>query len=260
MLGFFDSGVGGTTIWKEVNQILPNESTIFLADSKNTPYGTKTKQEIIDLCRKNTDFLLQHNAKMIIVACNTATTNAIDFLREHYSVPFVGIEPAIKPASLQTKTKKIGVLATKGTLASELFHKTKGVFATEKGVEIISQQGDGLVELIEENKIDTPEMRFLLQKYLAPMVEANVDYIVLGCTHYPYLRQMIESLIPENVIVMDSGRAVAQRVKYLLEEKNLFQKENEPVKHTWVSTKNIEILKKFAPVQLDNFQFVNLQM
>lgn len=260
MLGFFDSGVGGTTIWKEVNQILPNESTIFLADSKNAPYGTKTKQEIIDLCRKNTDFLLQHNAKMIIVACNTATTNAIDFLREHYSVPFVGIEPAIKPASLQTKTKKIGVLATKGTLASELFHKTKGVFATEKGVEIISQQGDGLVELIEENKIDTPEMRFLLQKYLTPMVEANVDYIVLGCTHYPYLRQMIESLIPKNVIVMDSGRAVAQRVKHLLEEKNLFQKENESVKHTWISTKNIEILKKFVPVQLDNFQFVNLQM
>lgn len=260
MLGFFDSGVGGTTIWKEVNQILPNESTIFLADSKNAPYGTKTKQEIIDLCRKNTDFLLQHHTKMIIVACNTATTNAIDFLREHYSVPFVGIEPAIKPASLQTKTKKIGVLATRGTLASELFHKTKGVFATEKGVEIISQQGDGLVELIEENKIDTPEMCFLLQKYLTPMVQANVDYIVLGCTHYPYLRQMIESLIPENIIVMDSGRAVAQRVRHLLEEKNLFQKENEPVKHTWVSTKNIEILKKFAPVQLENFQFVNLQM
>lgn len=260
MLGFFDSGVGGTTICKEVNQILPNESTIFLADSKNAPYGTKTKQEIIDLCRKNTDFLLRHNAKMIIVACNTATTNAIDFLREHYSVPFVGIEPAIKPASLQTKTKKIGVLATRGTLASELFHKTKGVFATQKGVEIISQQGDGLVELIEENKINTPEMRFLLQKYLIPMVQANVDYIVLGCTHYPYLRQMIESLIPKNIIIMDSGRAVAQRVKYLLEEKKLFQKEKEPVKHIWVSTKNIEILKAFAPVQLDNFQFVNLQM
>ena len=120
-IGIFDSGIGGISIWKEIISFLPNENTIYLADSKNAPYGQKNKQEIINLSIKNTEFLLGLGAKIIVVACNTATTTAIEYLRKNYTVPFIGIEPAIKPAALQSKTKKIGILATKGTLNSKLF-------------------------------------------------------------------------------------------------------------------------------------------
>ena len=123
-IGIFDSGVGGTSIWKEIHALLPYENTIYLADSANAPYGPKGKDAIIALSEKNTEYLLNQNSKIIVVACNTATTNAIKHLRKKYDVPFIGIEPAIKPAALQTQTKAIGILATKGTLSSELFSKT----------------------------------------------------------------------------------------------------------------------------------------
>ena len=128
-IGIFDSGIGGTSIWKEIKTLLPNENTIYLSDSKNAPYGEKSKQNIIDLSIKNTEFLLQKNCKLIVVACNTATTNAIKVLREMYDIPFIGIEPAIRPAAFKTKTKKIGILATKGTLNSELFEKTSNTIS-----------------------------------------------------------------------------------------------------------------------------------
>ena len=136
-IGIFDSGVGGTSIWKELNLLLPNESTIYLADSKHAPYGTKSKDDIIAFSKKNTELLLEKGSKLIVVACNTATTNAIDYLRNHYSVPFIGIEPAIKPAALNTKTKVIGILATKGTLSSQLFHDTTDLYSNE--IKIIEQ-------------------------------------------------------------------------------------------------------------------------
>ncbi len=123
-IGVFDSGVGGITIWKEITQLLPNEHTIYLADSKHAPYGQKPKKEIIELSVKNTELLLKKGCKIIVVACNTATTNAISYLRETYDIPFIGIEPAIKPAALHTKTNAVGILATKGTLSSELFYQT----------------------------------------------------------------------------------------------------------------------------------------
>jgi glutamate racemase len=128
-IGLFDSGVGGTSIWKEVHALLPNESTIYLADSKNAPYGQKSQDEIIALSIKNTELLLNNNCKIIIVACNTATTNAIKVLRATYDIPFIGIEPAIKPAALHTKTQKIGILATQGTLNSALFHQTVALYS-----------------------------------------------------------------------------------------------------------------------------------
>ena len=130
-IGLFDSGVGGTSIWKEIIALLPNENSIYLSDSKNAPYGEKSKQEIIDLSVKNTEYLLKNNCKIIVVACNTATTNAIKTLRQNYNVPFIGIEPAIKPAALSTKTNVVGILATKGTLNSELFEATSNVFKAQ---------------------------------------------------------------------------------------------------------------------------------
>ena len=223
-IGLFDSGIGGTSIWKEVHALLPHENTIYLADSKNAPYGLKSKEEIIALSSKNTEFLLNNNCKIIVVACNTATTNAIKELRAKYNVPFIGIEPAIKPAALQTKTQTIGILATKGTLNSELFHQS---VANHPDVKIIEQIGHGLVQLIENGDINSPEMEELLKSYLNPMVEKNIDYLVLGCSHYPYLIPQIKKIIPEHIKIIDSGEAVAKQTQKILEQNHLLNNSKE---------------------------------
>lgn len=218
-IGVFDSGVGGTSLWKEIHNLLPKENTIYLADSINAPYGTKGKEAIIKLSSKNTEYLLSQNCKLIVVACNTATTNAIDYLRKTYKIPFIGIEPAIKPAALKTITKVIGILATKGTLSSLLFSKTSELIASD--IKIIEQVGEGIVDLIENGKLHSDEMKTLLKQYLKPMIDAKIDYLVLGCTHYPYLIPLLIDLLPKNVRIIDSGEAVAKQTKAILERHNL---------------------------------------
>lgn len=218
-IGIFDSGIGGTSIWKEIHTLLPNEETIYLSDSLNAPYGQQSKEKILELSVKNVEFLIKQNCKLIVVACNTATTNAISFLRANYSIPFVGIEPAIKPASILTKSKKIGILATKGTLNSKLFEKTSSNI--DKEIQIIEQIGEGLVELIEKNQIDSQEMNDLLTSYLTPMVQEQVDCLVLGCTHYPYLIPKIKEIIGHKVQIIDSGEAVAKQTKKVLKRRDL---------------------------------------
>lgn len=215
-IGLFDSGIGGTSIWKAIHQLMPNENTIYLADSKNAPYGEKSKEEIIALSKKNTELLLEFNCKIIVVACNTATTNAIKELRATYNIPFIGIEPAIKPAANNSKTQTIGILATKGTLSSELFNKTIELY---KDIKIVEQIGHGLVELIENGEINSPEMEKLLQSYLTPMIEKNIDYLVLGCSHYPYLIPKIKTILPKHIQIIDSGEAVAKQTQAVLNEK-----------------------------------------
>lgn len=214
-IGLFDSGIGGTSIWKAIHDLLPNESTIYLADSKNAPYGQKTREEIVALSCKNVELLLENNCKLIVVACNTATTNAIKELREKYDVPFIGIEPAIKPAVLHSKTHTIGILATKGTLNSALFTKN---LAQYTNVKFIEQVGFGLVQLIESGKMYSIEMTELLQTYLQPMIEANIDYLVLGCSHYPYLIPQIKKILPASVHIIDSGEAVARQTKHVIDD------------------------------------------
>lgn len=239
-IGLFDSGIGGTSIWKEVHALLPNENTIYLADSKNAPYGLKSKEEIIDLSFKNTEFLLHNNCKLIIVACNTATTNAIKELRAKYDVPFIGIEPAIKPAAIQSKTHCIGILATKGTLNSELFHKS---VAMHPEVNIIEQIGYELVQLIESGAIDTPEMLTLLESYLEPMVEQNIDHLVLGCSHYPYLIPKIKNLIPNHIKIIDSGEAVAKQTRRILKEKEMLNNSSEKSYQIFYTNSDATVLK-----------------
>lgn len=215
-IGLFDSGIGGTSIWAAIHELMPWEDTIYLADSKNAPYGIKSKEEIIALSIKNTEFLLNQNAKIIVVACNTATTNAIKELRAKYDVPFIGIEPAIKPAAIHSKTQKIGILATKGTLSSELFNKAVEIY---QDTEIIEQVGHGLVELIEAGQLDSPEMDRLLRSYVQPMVEENIDYLVLGCSHYPYLIPQLKRMLPAHIQIIDSGEAVARQTYNVLNAK-----------------------------------------
>lgn len=216
-IGLFDSGIGGTSIWREIHELLPNEDTVYLADSKNAPYGQKSKEEIIELSIKNTEYLLNQNAKIIVVACNTATTNAIKELRAKYNVPFIGIEPAIKPAATHSEKHVIGILATQGTLNSELFHQTVQKFQDTK---IIEQIGHGLVPLIEQGAMNSKEMDQLLHQYLEPMIDANIDYLVLGCSHYPYLIPQIKKILPKEIKIIDSGQAVARQTKSILSEKN----------------------------------------
>jgi glutamate racemase len=250
-IGIFDSGIGGTSIWREIHNLLPNERTIYLADSKNAPYGQKTKAEIIALSMKNTDFLLEMNCKLIVVACNTATTNAIRELREKYDVPFIGIEPAIKPAAINSKTQVIGILATKGTLNSELFNKTTEMFQNTK---IVEQIGHGLVELIENGNINSPEMNQLLHTYLNPMIEANIDFLVLGCSHYPYLIPQIKKILPNHIQIIDSGLAVARQTQNLLKEIGFNNENNsQPIFYSNINSRVLKDIlgNKFEVIEKD---------
>ena len=241
-IGIFDSGVGGTSIWRALNALLPHENTIYLADSKYAPYGNKSKEEIIALSKKNTELLLNKGCKLIVVACNTATTNAIHYLRENYNVPFIGIEPAIKPAALNTKTKTVGILATKGTLSSDLFHKTTDLFTN--GIKVIEQVGEGIVPLIENGNVDSKEMKALLQLYLKPMLDANIDYLVLGCTHYPYLIPQLIELLPSRVKIIDSGEAVAIQTKVVLRQHEFLNNTTNTPKLQFYSNGNPKVMSQ----------------
>mgnify|MGYP005853267339 CR=1 FL=1 len=235
-IGIFDSGLGGLSILNEIHNRLPNENIIYLADSINAPYGEKSKEKIIDFSIDNTDFLLSKGCKIVVVACNTATTNAIDMLRNNFDLNFIGIEPAIKPASLNTQTNQIGVLATRGTLSSHLFsHKVK--ILREK-VQITEVIGKGIVEAIENDKTDTVEFYENLSNQLQPFLAANIDYLVLGCSHYPFILDKIQKILKDKVQIIDSGFAVAKQTQRILKRNNLETANTRPNKN------NIKIYTK----------------
>jgi glutamate racemase len=242
-IGLFDSGIGGTSIWKEIHALLPNEDTIYLADSKNAPYGQKSKEEIVELSFKNTEYLINQGAKLIVVACNTATTNAIKEMRAKYDIPFIGIEPAIKPAAIHTKTNAVGILATKGTLSSELFNKAVADF---QDVNVVEQVGYNLVSLIEDGKMETPEMEALLREYMKPMIDANVDYLVLGCSHYPYLVPQIRKILPESVTIIDSGEPVARHTKAVLQQHGLLNESVHESSQVFYTNSHTDVLQSIV--------------
>tara|TARA_R110002167_G_scaffold87169_3_gene235777 strand:+ start:384 stop:1172 length:789 start_codon:yes stop_codon:yes gene_type:complete len=239
-IGIFDSGIGGTSIWGEIQELLPYESCIYLADSKNAPYGEKSEERILELSIKNTEYLLSQGCKLIVVACNTATTNAIDYLRNNYSVPFIGIEPAIKPAAINSKSKIVGVLATKGTLSSSLFHSTSKNHAA--GITVLEQRGTGLVEMIENGNLESDQLYQLLEQYIMPMLDKGMDYLVLGCTHYPYLIPMLKKMLPENVTIIDSGQAVARQTKMVLDKYDLLTSKVELGEHQFYTNGDVNVL------------------
>ena len=218
-IGIFDSGAGGLSIWREINGLMPKESTVYISDSKYAPYGPKGEEFIRLRAIANTEWLIENGAKIIVVACNTATTNAISYLRNQYDLPFIGIEPAIKPAALKSTNNAIGILATKGTLSSSLFHETSARYT--RNMTVVEQVGDGIVELIESGKLYSNEMKTLLRSYLTPMLEQHIDCLVLGCTHYHFLTPILKELIPKEVAIIDSGVAVARQTHNILIENNL---------------------------------------
>lgn len=225
-IGFFDSGIGGMSLLPAVEALLPLESICYIADHAYSPYGDKPTNVVLERAREITEKLIDLNCKLIVLACNTATTQIIDQLREEYPLPFVGIEPAIKPAALLSQTGKIGVLATKGTLNSELFLKSEIKYGQK--ITIVKQIGEGLVESVEKGALIHPETKALLESYLNPLVKKGIDTLVLGCTHYPLLINLITQILPSNIKVIDNSHAIANQIKRLLEkDNNLVEQQNE---------------------------------
>ena len=218
-IGLFDSGVGGISVLREVQRLLPQEQLIYYADSGHCPYGGKPREQIIERASVITEFLLGQGAKLIVVACNTATIAAVEHLRATYPVPFVGMEPAVKPAVAQTRSGVVGVLATGAALAGEKFHNL--VAAHAQGVRMITQPCPGLVECVERGELDGPGPRSLLMRYTEPLLKAGADTLVLGCTHYPFLRPLIAEIVGPDVILLDTGEAVARQTRRVLEREQL---------------------------------------
>lgn len=224
-IGVMDSGVGGLSVLKHLTHQLPNEHFIYFADSAHAPYGNKSATEIQQRCFTIADILIAKGAKALVVACNTATAAAIGAMRQHYKLPIIGMEPAVKPAAAASKNGIIGVLATTGTLQSSQFAALLEHYG--QGVHVITQACIGLVERIEQGQLDTPETQALLQQYCQPLIAAGADTIVLGCTHYPFVRQSIQNIAGPDVTLIDTGAAVAKRLQQILEQQLLLNAENQ---------------------------------
>lgn len=243
-LGIFDSGLGGLSVWREIIKILPEENTIYFADSANCPYGEKSREEIRELSEKITEFLLRQSCKLIVVACNTVTSAAINDLRKKYPVLFIGMEPAIKPAAQQTQSKKVGVLATRGTLNGDLFNATKKKYA--EGIDVKIQVGEGLVELVEAGKIDSPEAETALREYIEPMLAEGIDQIVLGCTHYPLLLSQMEKITGNKAQVINPAPAVARHTHNVLIHHRLLASSGKLPQYVFYSSGDLQALKRLV--------------
>jgi glutamate racemase len=219
-IGIFDSGSGGLSVYRELVKLLPRERFIYFSDNAHCPYGEKTAEYIQERAHVITDTLLGMGGDIIVVACNTATAAAIASLRADYpDIPFIGMEPAVKPAALGTRSGVIGVLATAGTLKGSKYLHTRGQY--EEDVRIVEHVGEGFVELVENGILDGPQAEETVRKSLQPLLEEGADIIVLGCTHYPFLRPVIERLAGSQVKVIDPAPAVARQTLRVLQEKGI---------------------------------------
>ena len=227
-IGVFDSGVGGLSVLKRLIEALPCEEFFYYADNANCPYGEKSAEFITGRACEITEHLLEEGCNLIVVACNTATAAAIATLRSKYSVPFIGMEPAVKPAALNTKTGVIGVLATAGTLSASKYLSTKGLY--EDNITIAERVGQGFVELVEKGELEGAEAKATVSRSLTPLLEAGADKIVLGCTHYPFLSGLISEIAEEyriskgidyEIELIDPAPAVAKQVIHIMEKENI---------------------------------------
>lgn len=223
-VGVLDSGVGGISVLKHIHALLPSEHLLYVADSKYAPYGNKSPEEIIARCLKLSDFLIEKRVKALVVACNTATAAAIDAIRDKYSqpgfnIPIIGMEPAVKPAAEASKNGVIGVLATVGTLKSAQFAALLESYG--RNVKVVTQACVGLVECIERGELDSAITKALIQQYCAPLLAEGADTIVLGCTHYPFVKHVIQEVVGNKITLIDTGAAVAKQLKRQLAEKGL---------------------------------------
>ena len=228
MIGIFDSGVGGLSVFREIRKVLPEQSYIYYSDNAHCPYGEKSREYIIDRTRAITQMLIEKGCEIIVVACNTATAAAISTLREEFPIKFIGMEPAIKPAAQATKTGVVGVLATAGTLKATKYIDTRAKWA--QNVKIVEHIGQGFVELVENGSVCGPAAETTVSASLKPLLDAGADTIVLGCTHYPFLSETIAkvaaTLTPSrNITLIDPAPAVARHILEVMTEENTIKRE-----------------------------------
>ena len=227
MIGIFDSGIGGLSVFREIRKVLPEQSYVYYSDNAHCPYGEKTREYIIDRARAITRFLLEKGCEIIVVACNTATAAAIATLRDEFPVKFIGMEPAIKPAAQATKTGVVGVLATAGTLKATKYIDTRARWA--QNVSIVEHIGQGFVELVEKGITTGPEAESTVRNSLMPLLDAGSDMIVLGCTHYPFLSETISKVAAEayperEIKIIDPAPAVARHLIEVMTEEGISEK------------------------------------
>jgi glutamate racemase len=245
IIGFFDSGVGGLSVWQTFRQRLPGASTIYVGDTAFCPYGNKTEEEIYKRSEKITNFLTESGCKVIVVACNTATAAAINKLRTNYSEHlFIGMEPAIKVAAKKTMTGHIGLLATRGTINGGHYKNTREEIS--KDIELHTHVGHGLVELVEKQTIFTEKGLGLLKSYLEPMVLNRVDQLVLGCTHYPFLISAINHLYPKQFSIVEPSHAIVdQYLRITNTDIQNYAFEGQKSSHKFFTTSNEKPLDSF---------------
>ncbi len=222
-IGVYDSGVGGLTVWRAIRELLPQENLLYFADQAKVPYGNRPLEEVRSLGEGVTHYLMEQGAKLIVIACNTASAASLKHLRALYpTFPFVGMEPAVKPAAEQTLSGKVGVLATPSTFQGELYASVVERFAHD--VQLFQNTCPGLVQQIEKGYLDTPKTRRILEEVLEPMLKEGVDTLVMGCTHFPFVIPLIKQIAGEDVRVIDPAPAVARQVKRVLEGRELLAK------------------------------------
>ena len=253
-IGIFDSGVGGLTVANAISLLLPNETIFYIGDTARIPYGNKSKEDIEKFSLEMTKFLLDKDCKAIVIACNTASAYALEAVRNTYpDIPVIAMEPAVKPAIERSKTRAIGVLATLGTLKSDRYSHLKNKFG--QGIQILENPCLGLVDNIEAGKWNDPETILLLETILKPMVDAQVDHIVLGCTHYPIVIPLIANIMGNSVQLVNPAPAIAKQVYRQLAERNLLcvdtdVKENSPKHTVWATGSTLSfnyLLKELLP-------------
>lgn len=234
-IGVMDSGVGGISVLKHIHTLLPHEHLVYFADSAHAPYGNKSSEEIRQRCFEVADFLIAQQVKALVVACNTATAAAIADMRAAYDLTIIGMEPAVKPAAAATKNGVIGVLATVGTLKSAQFAALLESYG--RNVKVITQGCIGLVECIERGELDTAETKALIKQYTSPLLAEGADTIVLGCTHFPFVKHVIQEIVGDDISLIDTGAAVAKQLKHKLAEKGLLTQNTEKAEvHFWTNS------------------------
>jgi glutamate racemase len=247
-IGVFDSGVGGLSVLGEIQRLLPNETLLYVADSGHVPYGEKTPEFIRQRGAVITDFLLEQGAKALVVACNTATAAGINELRAQYpQLPIIGMEPAVKPAAAATRSGVVGVLATTGTLQSAKFAALLDRFASD--VRVITRPCPGLVELIEAGELHSDVTRELLRGYVEPLLAEGCDTLILGCTHYPFIKPLLLEFVPPSVTLIDTGMAVARQLQRLLGARDLLAQHPGRETQLW-SSGDTTRLERVLPVLL----------
>src|SRR5687767_2208047 len=240
-VGMFDSGVGGLSVLQAVREELPHEHFLYVGDSGCAPYGDRSSAFVIDRATTITDFLVGSGVKAVVVACNTATAVAVESLRARFAVPIVAIEPAVKPAASRTRSRVVGVLATAGTLSSPNVGKLLANYGSD--VEFIIQPCPGLADQVEKGELESDETRALVKRYVRPILDKGGDIIVLGCTHYPFLRPLIEDVAGPAVDVIDPATPVARELRRRLETAGLLNKNTLPGTEKFWTTGKIEVVQ-----------------